>query len=141
MAEDTNTRDINPSSAGQEPPLTDANDTNNNSNIGGMDASSVAQSLINRTRYGAANTNNDNRRRAQTIINLSYPDGGQINVNTNGAANTTRARVINTVRQRVNQHNTQHNNILPPLVPQPVLNQQINNDTVIATYSRTSTSR
>ena len=91
--------DINPSSAGQEPPFTDANDTNNYSNI---------------------------RRQFQIRINRS--DGGQININTNGAANTTRARVINTVRQRVNQHNTQNRNILPPLVPQPVLNQQINND-------------
>ena len=99
MAEDNaNASDINPSSAGQESPFTVANDI--------------------------INTSNDIRRQLQIRINRS--DGGQININTNGATATPRARIINTARRRANQNNTQHNNILPPLVPQPVLNQQTN---------------
>ena len=100
MTEDnTNASDINPSSAGQEPPFTDTNDTNNNSNI---------------------------RRHAQILFNRSSV--AHININTNGATATPRARIINTARRRANQNNTRHNsNILPPLVPQPVL-KQTNND-------------
>jgi len=111
MAEDANTSDNNPSSAGQEPPFTDANDTNNNSNI--------------RRQFQIRNIMEYSQRSLNLLNRL---DGGQININANGAIATPRARIINTARRRANQNNTQLNaNILPPLVPQPVLNQQTNN--------------